>query len=524
MRYPFFLILSLMIFPVGLEAQVTETEVSSKVEEVVIFRTGAQEFRTAKTSIENGNSVLKFTNLPNTINPNSIQIKGVDNFTVMAISYRLNYLNNGKASAEVQILLDSMEILTNQLNYTRKKIFVLEQEKKLFTDNKNMVGKDSGLDADELEEMLLLYGKQLVLLESEMMEKRKEETKINERYSKLYTQYSSLAGSNNKSVGEILVTVTSKSKIASTEILVSYYMSSAGWYPHYDIRAKDTKSDIEIDYKAGVWQNSGTDWENVNLTLSSSSPNFSNTLPELANWYLQFGYNYEYDYKNSGRNDYSGVSSGDYNYNYSSGSRQSTGIEFKIEKPYTIISDGKEYRVDIGKHKVPATFSYFAVPKLDESAFILARLTGWYDLNLLPGNSKIYFGNSFVGDAYLNPEIVEDTLDVSLGNDEAIIIKRENITDFNQKTIIGSSRKKTETFEISVRNNRSHDIRIKILDQIPVSTDKEVVVTPDEYEGAAYKKENGELSWILDMKSAETKKVRLQYTVKYPKNKIISNL
>jgi hypothetical protein len=516
-------VLFLFISGIGY-SQVSEMEVTSKTEEVIVFRSGAQEYRTAKTAVNAGSSILKFTNLPNTINPNSIQIKGVENFTILSISYRINYLNNGPVSTELQHVIDSMDIVQNDLNYLRKKIFVLDQEKKLFTDNRNMVGKNTGLDADELEEMLMLYGKRLVEIEGDILDKRKEETRLNERYYKLNSQYSLLYSSGNKSVGEILVSVSSKTKVNSTDILLSYYLTAAGWNPQYDIRAKDTKSDIEIDYKSNVWQNTGGDWENVKLTLSSSSPNFSNTLPELSNWYLQYGYtNYGYKSNESyyGGRDYDGKNSGDYG---GISSRQATSIEFAIDKPYTIPSDGKEYKVEIGKHTVPATYSYFAVPKLDESAFILARLTGWYDLNLLAGSTKIYFGNSYVGEAYLNPEVVEDTLDVSLGNDEAIIIMRENVSDMNAKTITGNTKKKTEEFEISIRNNRSHDIKIKVLDQIPVSTDKEVVVSADSYEGAVYNKENGELGWLLDVKTGESKKVRLKYTVKYPKNKIISNL
>ena len=517
--------ITLLFTSINLKAQVTETEVSSKTEEVIVFRAGAQEYRIAKTPVSLGNSTLKFTNLPNTINPNSIQLKGVENFTILSISYRINYMNNGPVSSELQQIIDSMEIIQNELNYLRKKIFVLDQEKKLFTDNKNMVGKDSGLDAEELEEMLMLYGKRLIEIEGETMDKRKDEVKLNERYARLNTQYSTLYSNGNKSVGEILVNVSSKTKIASTEILLSYFLTSAGWNPQYDIRAKDTKSDIEIDYKSNVWQNTGTDWDNVKLTLSSSSPNFSNTLPELANWYLQYGYSQDLYIRGSrsdnGANDYDGKIALD---DGATSSRQATSIEFAIDKPYSIASDGKEYKVDIGKHKVPAIFSYFAVPKMEESAFILARLTGWYDLNLLAGTTKIYFGNSYVGEAYLNPEVVEDTLDISLGNDESIILKRDNVSDMNAKTITGNTKKKTEEFEITIRNNRSHDIKIKILDQIPVSTDKEVIVSADSYDGANYNKENGELSWLMEVKTGESKKVRLKYTVKYPKNKIISNL
>ncbi len=504
-------------------AQTNETEVSSTVKEVTVFRTGVQETRNGKTPIATGTSILKFTGLPNAVNPNSIQFKGVENFTILSMQYRLNYLSNSAPSEKTQMILDSMDIITNQLNLLRKKIYVLTAEQQVFYDNRNMVGKNDGLDPDELEEMMMLYGKRMAEIEMELIDRRKEETTLSERYNKLNMQYSS-SFTGSKNYGEILITVNAKTKIASSDLVLIYYTSSGGWNPFYDVRAKDTKSDIEITYKANVVQYTGADWSNVKLILSSISPNFSNTLPELANWYLQYGY-YQDIYNTNqvtGAYSYTWDFDGKSNQNY--GTQQATSVEFIIDKPYSIASDGKEYVVEIGKYNVKAGYQYYAVPKIEESAFILARLTGWYELNLLAGKTNIYFGNSYVGNGYINPEVVEDTLDISLGNDESVIVKRENVSDMNAKNVTGNTKKKTEEWEISIRNNRGNDIRIKILDQIPVSTDKEVVVTPDSYEGSEYKKETGELMWMLDVKTGETQKVRFKYTVKYPKNKIVTNL
>ncbi len=511
------------------QGQNPETVVNSKVKEVTVFRNGIQELRSGKTAVPAGNSVLKFTGLATDINPNSIQLKGVENFTILSIIYRINYLAGEEASPEVKMLQDSINLVNDKLNYLKKKIYVNDQHRKLYTDNRNMVGKDNSLYADELEEMIMLYGKKLGEIETDLMDLKVEESKWSIRLNSLTRQLNTFSGSTNKGTGEILVDVKASSKIASTDVVLSYYLYSGGWTPFYDIRAKDTKSNVEIAYKANVLQRTGTDWENVDMKLSSASPNFTNTLPELASWQLNYAYIQDYKSGKASGNGYSQAYTWDYgdgtvtNSNGNSTTKQSAGFEFVIDKPYSIPSDGKEYVVEIGKSSVNTTFSYYAVPKMDEAAFILARLTNWYELNLLPGKTNIYLGNSYVGETYLNPEIVEDTLDISLGNDEAIIVKRINVSDMNSKSLTGNTRKRTDEWELSFRNNHSYPVKIKVLDQIPVSTEKEVVVTADNYEGAQYNKETGELSWMLHVAESETKKVRFKYTVKYPKNKIITN-
>lgn len=524
--------LSLML-ALNINAQIPESNLTSKVKEVIVFRRGIQETRTGTASIPSGNSVIKLTGLATDINPNSIQVKGVENFTVLSISYRINYLTTEDDSPEVKQIADSINLLSDKQSYISKKIYVLNQEKSLFTDNRNMIGKDVGIDAEELEEMVMLYGKRLIEIENELSDYQNQETQNNNRLSRLNSQLKTFTRNKNKGVGEILIDVKSDNKVNSL-LVVSYYLNSGGWYPFYDVRAKDTKSDVEIAYKANVFQSSGEDWDNVKMKLSSGTPNFSNDLPELYTWQLTYGYIYNQKNNNYGYNGKSGKGTGGtYSWDYGDGTvtdvngnsttKQSAGYEFNIAKPYSIPTDGKEYVVEIGKSSVATSFSYFAVPKMDEAAFILARLTGWYELNLLPGKTNIYLGNSYVGETYLNPDIVEDTLDISLGNDESIIVKRRDVSDMNSKSLTGNTRKRTDEWELSFRNNHSYPVKIKVLDQIPISTDKDITVSADNYDGANYIKESGELSWILEVAPSESKNVRFKYTVKYPKNKIITN-
>ncbi|HUM50946.1 MAG TPA: DUF4139 domain-containing protein [Chitinophagales bacterium] len=192
-------------------------------------------------------------------------------------------------------------------------------------------------------------------------------------------------------------------------------------------------------------------------------------------------------------------------------------VNFNIKTPYTIISDGKINSVDINSYDVPATYKYYAIPKLDKSAFLTAFLSNWTDLNLLPGEANLYFENTYVGKSVINPDITEDTLEISLGRDKNVIVKRELVKDFSKKQLIGSNKIVNKSWEISIKNNKKQPIEIIVQDQFPISTQKEISVEQVEKSNAELDEETGILKWKLFIESTIEKKVQLKYAVKYPK-------
>src|SRR5690606_8916615 len=87
--------------------------------------------------------------------------------------------------------------------------------------------------------------------------------------------------------GEITLKLNSH-KPSNLFLNIRYNIQNAGWFPLYDIRATNTSSPIEFSYKANVYQQSGTDWENVNIVLSTGDPNTNNSKPILLPRYLNF--------------------------------------------------------------------------------------------------------------------------------------------------------------------------------------------------------------------------------------------
>lgn len=198
-----------------------------------------------------------------------------------------------------------------------------------------------------------------------------------------------------------------------------------------------------------------------------------------------------------------------------------TSFSYEIEIPYTVPSDGKTYTLEIKREFSDTEYNYGAVPKLSANAYLEAKLPDWADLKLIAGDANIYFENRFVGSSFIDPVSVEDTLAVSLGKDEQIVVEREKLSDFSSKNFFRNRTRDYNTFEIRVRNTKSEKISVTIEDQIPISTNEEIRVSIKELSDGSLDQETGIVRWDLDLQPGETITLRLEYEIEYPKGRRI---
>lgn len=196
----------------------------------------------------------------------------------------------------------------------------------------------------------------------------------------------------------------------------------------------------------------------------------------------------------------------------------STSFSFDIETPYTILNDGKTGIVEIKTMEIKDQYEYYCVPKLDQDAFLTAKITDWNDLNLLQGESNLFFEGTYLGKAMIDPKTSGDTLNISLGRDKNISVKRNSIKEYSKKQFLGNNKIDYRTYEINIRNNKKQSINLVIEDQFPVSTMKEVEVDNIEFKEAELNNETGKLKWTVLLEAGKEKKVSFKYAVKYPKN------
>lgn len=143
-------------------------------------------------------------------------------------------------------------------------------------------------------------------------------------------------------------------------------------------------------------------------------------------------------------------------------------------------------------------------------------------LNLLPGEANIIFEGTFVSKTTISPNSTLDTLRLTPGHDKRVVVKREKLEDFSSVKFLGSNKKQTFTYEITVKNNKKEKIQMEISDQYPISTHKDIEVELLQYDGATVDKETGMLTWKMELAPNASKKFRLSYSVKYPRDKQVN--
>jgi TonB-dependent SusC/RagA subfamily outer membrane receptor len=197
-------------------------------------------------------------------------------------------------------------------------------------------------------------------------------------------------------------------------------------------------------------------------------------------------------------------------------------ITFNIELPYDVPTNGKAQTATLKEYDVPVTYKYYAVPKLDKEAFLLAEVADWEGLNLLPGEANIIFEGTYIGKSFIDPSSTQDTINLTMGRDKRVVIKREKLKDFSSVKFLGANKKQVLTYEITIKNNKKDEVNMILKDQYPVSQNKEVEAELLESNNAAVNEETGVLTWKLKLAPGEVKKVKISYSVKYPKDKILN--
>jgi uncharacterized protein (TIGR02231 family) len=520
-----------------------EKKIDSKITHVTVFLNKAQVTRKVSSNIESGKTNLVLTGLTSQLDPQSIQVAGKGSFIIHGISHRQNYLSEVNIPKSLRILRDSLETLQRLVAFENSQLEILNREEQMILSNQKIGGANQNVTAAELKAMADFYRARLTDIITSRMKIENKIRKMNETIMKLQNQINEQSQLYSRNTSEIVITVSAESNSAA-DLEVTYIVNNAGWAPVYDLRAVNTKSPIQLNYKANVFQNTSEDWKNVRLKLSTANPSLGGLKPELYTWYLDFYQPYYYDksetksrYKAAGVNraaapemdtamkaEAGPAAPAETISDYVKTIETTLNTEFDIALPYTVTSNNKPTLVDVKVHEVKAEYQYSVAPKLDKDAFLIANAVGWEDYNLLPGEANIFFEGTFVGKSFIDPNNIKDTLAISLGRDKRIVVKREKLKDFSSRKLIGTNQRESYAFEISVRNTKNEVVKIKIEDQIPISQNSQIEVELTEAGSAKYTGTTGKLLWEMTLQPNETKKVVYKFGIKYPKDRTIAGL
>ena len=510
---------------------------SAKIKSATIYSNSAELNHTASATIPSGTSEIVIKNVADYVNENTIQIGAPANVTVLSVQFTRNFISEyeiDESNPMIKKVRDSIMLIEKEMGKIANEKVSYSKTIDLLDKNQNVAGQNSGLNVTELIKLVDYYRakrNELSNLVDTLIEK---ENKLKDKLSKLNSKLELNTQKQEKTSQGKLVLQVMTDAASSVNLDINYITANASWSPFYDLRADNINSPINLMYKAKVVQNTGIDWKKVKLTLSSGNPNQNNTAPILQAWFLRYGYPRTYNNSNVVMNsvairgavsydkkaemDESSIS------NYTTINENQLNISFDIDIPYDILSNGKAHSVALKDLKLPATYKYYAVPKVEKEAFLLAEISEYSKFNLLPGEANIIFEGMYVGKTMINPNQTSDTLNLSMGRDKKIAIKREKIVDKSGTKFLSGYKEQTFTYDITVKNNKKEAIEMLLKDQYPISTDKEIIIELLDNGKAKVNTETGILTWDVKLNAGETKKFRISYKIKYPKDKFIDNL
>lgn len=514
--------------------------VDSDIEQVVVYRHGAKISRNAQFTVGPGNQEIVISNLTSTIDANSLQVSITGNAILLSASVRTNFLGYQTLPRRTQQLKDSLELITEKIDWLNNEQEIYQGEEKLIQENQRIVNDEQLITAQDIAQLADFYRTRLTSIRKKKFDNTKKLRDLQEIKKRLENQLQELQYQRGKRMGEVVLNIAAEQS-AKVGADITYLSYNAGWTPVYDLRCKGTEKPIDLVYKANVSQSTGYEWSGIDLVISTGNPSANNERPILNPWFIDFlspvvvGYGTRQ--KMAPEISTSNVLLMEdavmpkekksiqppVPYQVTQTANEMT-IEYAIKVKQDIPSDGKEHIVPISNFELPARYSYHTVPKLEQHAYLLARIGDYNQYNLLPGQANIFFEGMYIGKTSLNPQTISDSLVVSMGLDDRVSIQRNMLKDFTSQKVIGTNKKELKGYELILRNNKNQPVKLEVLDQVPIPRNKEIEVEIVEIGDASYTPEYGKVLWNIDLLPGETKKIRFIYSVKYPKDKQLSGI
>lgn len=520
-------------FSVYLQAE-NPIKTQTTITHVTVYREGAKVVCGATANVPAGNSKVVLEGISQYADPQSLSITLEGGGTLLSATLQRHFQQATAKPLLVVMLNDSISLIQKQLNLQVAERDVLSEEISYLKKYMEKLGSQNQLNTvvttTEMQTAVAFYQKHAIEIRTRLIEMEGKIQKLDLLRTELQNRlYQLQLPQSDKTSMDVLLNITTNSAV-TLRIKCSYGVANVYWKPIYDLHYLGHDKPLNLSYKASIYQNTDYDWDNIHLSVATGNLLQNNSRPILNPSYIDFQYseyklppqpvappssNMAYESRDGAY-----IPPPSYTVNVVDNQLNAT---FDIQARQDVPSDNNEHIVLLVDYLINADYQYHSVPKLDNGAYLLAQVSEWGQYNLLVGEANLFVEDTYIGKSQITPNVSSDTLLLSLGRDERINIKRVQLNEHCKTRFLGTNKEQTFAYEIMIRNNKSATIDLEILDQVPISRNSEIKVELEEKSGAQYLEEYGKILWQLHLKAGETKKLKLIYTIKSPKDKVLTN-
>jgi len=512
--------------------------------EVTVYFNGAMLLHEASIKLAAGETKVTIKGVSIKMDATTLHAFATDNVTILNIfpSTENQEQSVEKPSPKLKMYLDSMESTAFQIQLLNLTIKDLETEKKILEAGPNVSYNGVAINSVEYEKWMKYQEEKRTSINNQMIKLLFKKTALELVNQKVAAIYYDLFSKTNVIQTQDLIVVLNSPKELTTKLSFSYLVSTAGWQPYYDVFIKELDEPLLLNFKGKLFNNSGLNWMNVPLTLSSADPYLSADKPEYTKWTIS-DYNnswnpaiYKASYNEPAQINSNGflfgnqdkiaqkVKRDNYNIKYSLISVPEITQQYFIKNNYSILADSKPYEIAIQATNIKAFYEYYTFPQSNNNAYLIAGIAEWESLSLIDGPASIYIRNAYVGTSALHINSLDDTLKLSLGIDNKISCTRVKLKEESKSAFLGSTQTHSFVYELNIKNNNNAGVWVELNDQLPVSDISDFEIGITNLSGAEKEEATGKITWKIFLASGESKKLTLAYFIKHPKNKkLIAN-
>jgi uncharacterized protein (TIGR02231 family) len=359
--------------------------------------------------------------------------------------------------------------------------------------------------------------------------------------------------SNGVTLHDVLVDVAGGAGRAELEI--EYVVSSAGWQPLYDLRAARDARSVTLGYRARVWQQTGEDWNEVEVALSTARPQSGAQGPEPEPSWV-----YLHDPRAPARGaasapppgaemkslGYADVAKDEAELEaaepaaaprpFAAVESQGLSVRFRLAQRETLPSRAEPSNVLIGEARLVSRPEYHATPSLDTNVWLRGIAVNTSEWTLLPGRASVYFGADFIGHSAIEAVQPGEELTLHLGPDPALSLERILVKQKSADSgLFGGRTSKTDAFVIRIENHGAAagaadgSATVYVREALPRPRDDRISVDlaqaePKPSEDARWKRdreEQGIATWVLRAPRGGEAKLEYGLRISYPDGALV---
>ncbi len=488
-------------------AAVAQTPVRLPLQSVTLTLNGAELHHRGEINLPAGTAELRLVGISAYADANSLQadVAGAELDAVERVAAAP--LKPGTAPVT---LLDSLRAAQARGKTLKREELVIAAEKEFLQQNRQMGSIKPGRWVEEAQRGAAYYSQRMGELTQRDAQVKEEQLAQTTLLAAL-NQRAGLSQAPAQATEVVLRLQVPKS--GTVRLGVSYRVQGRGeWEPAYELRVSESNlRQLRVLTRAVLSNSTGVDWTNVPVLLRNTAPANGIVQPALVPWGVSFG---------PGRGDGEGrldnfAVKGSSNAGAAGAVPTTASMEDRLRLPDPVtLANGSTRTFRLDEQLLPLRLEYLAIPKKSESVFLVGKVADWNQVGFLGESAQVFFRGAYVGTARIDTRAFADSLEISLGQDPAVQLTRAKREDFVARA---SGREKTRlVYEITAKNTLSYPVRVRLLDQLPVSQEKEIVVKVGDVGGAAIDQPSGKLTWTFSLAPGASRRLPVAFTVEAP--------